>query len=162
MAFRNHACTPLEKELPNAARFSDEHMNIYPQVRVLCCCHQRCLLCEPCCALLYPVRNMTTHATKAVWMLAAAVMAAAGEPTPIAVGGTWDTRDGQITDTSTDTSIRQQLKLPLVVNTWTGAFSSATERAWAVIFSGEAHSSLLDAVEQVGAGKAYAFCCNSV
>lgn len=47
----------------------------------------------------------------------------------------WEARDGA--------------NLPLVVNTWVGDFSSATERAWAVLSSGGTTSALLDAVEQV-------------
>lgn len=39
--------------------------------------------------------------------------------------------------------------LPLVVNTWTGDFSSATERAWEIISSASTKSALLDAVEKV-------------
>lgn len=41
--------------------------------------------------------------------------------------------------------------LPLVVNTWTGDFGKATERAWEIISSDEVkESAVLDAVEQVG------------
>lgn len=43
--------------------------------------------------------------------------------------------------------------LPLVVNTWTGDFGKATERAWEVISSDEGKElTVLDAVEQVGMG----------
>lgn len=47
-------------------------------------------------------------------------------------------------------SARDDSKLPLVVNTWTGDFSQATARAWDALSSEEAHSpAVLDAVEQV-------------
>lgn len=40
--------------------------------------------------------------------------------------------------------------LPLVVNTWTGDFSGATQRAWDVISSPKTNdSTILDAIEEV-------------
>lgn len=85
---------------------------------------------------------MAIRVINTVLALASLAAARASEISPGEGGEAVDARDRKI-------GFVTELMLPLVVNTWTGDFSRATERAWDAISSGRMHSAVLDAVEQV-------------
>lgn len=89
--------------------------------------------------------HMAIRAISAVLVLTSAAAAGASEVSPAEGQGAFHAKDDK------DRKIRAvtKLMLPLVVNTWTGDFSMATERAWDALSSGGAESSVLDAIEQV-------------
>ena len=87
--------------------------------------------------------HMAIRVVNAVLALASLAKGGTSEVSAAESGGAFDARVRRKVGPATMTM------LPLVVNTWTGDFSKATERAWDVIGAGGADSALLDAVEQV-------------
>lgn len=67
-------------------------------------------------------------------------------------GNLGNTADGGVFGAEDELHDRVEgISLPLVVNTWTGDFSLATMKAWAVISTSSANTTLLDAIEKVRA-----------
>lgn len=92
----------------------------------------------------YAATHMTIRIINAMVALTSLATAGGSEVSHAEGRGAFDAKDkdrkiGAVT----------KLMLPLVVNTWTGDFSKATERAWDVISSGGTTSAVLDAIEQV-------------
>lgn len=92
---------------------------------------------------------MGSHITNTLWKLWVIAVAGATALSSPKGGGAPDAWDAKVNVGHTSKTETFESTLPLVVNTWTGAFSSATERAWAVVCSEESSTAALDAVEQV-------------
>lgn len=91
------------------------------------------------------LRGMPDFFVSAVWALLVAVSACHGGSA--LERGARDGMDRTVDKLTLEYS--HDSTLPLVVNTWTGDFSHATERAWAVVSLGKTYFSALDAVEEV-------------
>lgn len=99
----------------------------------------------------YAATHIAIRAVSAVLALTSAAAAGASEVSPAEGQGAFDAKDDKDRKIGTVT----KLMLPVVVNTWTGDFSRATERAWDALSSGGPTSSVLDAIEQVREDASY-------
>lgn len=93
----------------------------------------------------YAATRMAIRVISAVLALTSIAAVGASEVSPPEGLGALDAKG----DKDRKIGALTKLMLPLVVNTWTGDFSRATERAWDAISSGTTTSAVLDAIEQV-------------